>query len=119
MEPRVEYSLLRLYNNLTSRDDWMEALHGADVIFVATHSQGSIVSTHLISQLISDGHIRTGRNVDAVSTLVSATSSGGSAIASGTKKQHICCLAMCGIHLGPLAYLQKNSFVMPYIQVSG
>ena len=97
----------------------MEALHGADVIFVATHSQGSIVSTHLISQLITDGHLRTRHNADVVASLSSTTLSGGVAAVSGMKNHHICCLAMCGIHLGPLAYLQKSSLVMPYIQVGG
>lgn len=97
----------------------MEALHAADVIFVATHSQGSIVSTHLISQLIADGHIRTTRSVDATTTIAASVSSGGAVVGPGLGKQRVCCLALCGVHLGPLVYLQKSSLVMPYIQVSG
>lgn len=110
----------RLYQNLTSNDEWMEALHTADVIFVATHSQGCIVSTHLISRLISDGHIRTAHsNEDRVLNVAASVVSGMGAVpdAVGRHVQRVCCLGLCGIHLGPLAYLQKSSLVMPYIQV--
>lgn len=33
------------------------------------------------------------------------------------KLQRVCCLALCGIHLGPVRYLSSSSFVQPYIQV--
>jgi hypothetical protein len=33
--------------------------------------------------------------------------------------QRVCCLALCGIHLGPLRYLNSSSLTKPYIQVSG
>lgn len=33
------------------------------------------------------------------------------------KPHRICCLALCGIHLGPLRYLKSSSLVKPYIQV--
>ena len=118
----------RMYRNLTNNNEWMDALRAADVIFVATHSQGSIVSTHLIHKLLQDGHIRTGpcsgsgpdakkgAALDVMGMAVSA-SSGGVVGVEDTREQRVCCLALCGIHLGPLAYLQKNSFFMPYIQV--
>lgn len=107
--------LRRLYRNLTSNSDWMDALHAADVIFVATHSQGSIVSTHLISQLITHGHIRMTRVSN--SSLTSAAISSGGLSTQSKDGQLVCCLAMCGIHMGPLAYLNKSTLVMPYIQV--
>lgn len=83
----------------------MEALHEADAIFFAAHSQGTIVSTHLIHRLILDGHLRLGnRSSNTTSNYL--------------HRQRVCCLALCGIHLGPLAYLHKSSLVQPYIQVS-
>ena len=30
--------------------------------------------------------------------------------------QQVCCLALCGTHLGPLVYLNTISVVQPYIQ---
>lgn len=110
----------RLFNNLISNDSWVQALRDADVIFVATHSQGSIVSTHLISRLIKDGYINTVEgNESLLSSGASITSGSGVGVNfSDVRLQRVCCLALCGIHLGPLAYLQKSSFVMPYIQVN-
>ncbi len=57
---------------------------------MSSHSQGSIVSTHLLASLIADGHIR---------PIVSSTSS---------KTCSVVCLALCGIHLGPLLYLNGS-----------
>jgi hypothetical protein len=31
--------------------------------------------------------------------------------------QKVCCLALCGIHLGPLRYLSSSSLLQPYLQV--
>lgn len=87
-------------------------LRDADVIFVATHSQGSIVSAHLIDRLIRDEHIRPsatpesttsnlGAAMTAATAATEAVTAGGSAPAAGpgpSKTQRICCLALCGIH---------------------
>jgi hypothetical protein len=94
----------------------MDEIHVADVIFVATHSQGSIVSTHLLDRLIRDGHIRTHRSVEATIP-ADPLASGGVDIVPPIKPQRICCLALCGIHLGPLRYLSTSSLLQPYFQV--
>jgi hypothetical protein len=52
----------RLYANLQANAAWMADLHAADAVLVATHSQGSVVSTHLLARLIRDGHIVTARS---------------------------------------------------------
>lgn len=91
----------------------MEDLHDADAIFVATHSQGSVVSTHLLDRLISDRHIQTSLNADAC---IPASGVASGSVASVRPPQRICCLALCGIHLGPLRYLSTSSLVLPYIQ---
>jgi len=54
----------RLYANHKANPEWISDLHNADDIIVAAHSQGSIVSTHLLDRLIRDGHIFTSRNQD-------------------------------------------------------
>lgn len=90
----------------------MDDLHAADAIFVATHSQGSVVSAHLLDQLIRDNHIRTSRHLDTESF-----SAPGVSILHRAKPQKVCCLALCGIHLGPLRYLSSSSLLQPYFQV--
>ena len=92
----------------------MEDLHDADAVFIATHGQGSVVSTHILDRLIADCHIRTSLNADAsfpASGIVSGL------VVSVRPPQRTCCLALCGIHLGPLRYLGASSLVQPYIQV--
>lgn len=105
---------------MLSNQSWMDDLHGADAIFVATHSQGSVVSTHLLDRLIRDKHIRTTRNTSSMGAEAVTGASTSSFSAAGVpagKPQKICCLALCGIHLGPLRYLSTSSLLQPYIQV--
>jgi len=94
----------------------MDEIHSADVIFVATHSQGSVVSTHLLDRLIRDGHIRTLRSMEAAGPAESVAS-GSVDISPTILPQRLCCLALCGIHLGPLRYLSTSSLLQPYFQV--
>ncbi|KAG1728565.1 hypothetical protein EDB19DRAFT_1642440 [Suillus lakei] len=102
----------KLYQNLIGNKEWMDDLQNADVIFFASHSQGSIVSTHILDRLITDGHIWTASR-DLAATAI-AVASGGTSITR--PPQRVCCLALCGIHLGPLRYLSTSSLVLPYIQ---
>lgn len=102
----------KLYQNLIENKEWMDDLQNADVIFFATHSQGSIVSTHILDRLITDGHIRTAPR-DLTANAI-AVASGSTSITR--PPQRVCCLALCGIHLGPLRYLSTSSLVLPYIQ---
>lgn len=107
----------RVYDHFLSNDEWVEDLQAADVIFVTTHSQGSIVSTHLVNKLIQDGHILTKRNVDTLVKTASTLTSGNASIIASTQAQRICFLAMCGVHLGPLRYLRTSSLLSQYLQV--
>ncbi|KAG6838430.1 hypothetical protein H0H87_003081, partial [Tephrocybe sp. NHM501043] len=146
-EGTIEGRVARLYANLQANQEWMDDLHAADAILVATHSQGSIVSTHLLDRLIQDGHIRTKRSLGAspaaaaptTSTTVTQTvlSAAESVFSTAEafplplplpsaphvqtpvntrKPQRVCCLALCGIHLGPLRYLSSSSLFQPYFQ---
>ncbi|THG95454.1 hypothetical protein EW026_g6205 [Hermanssonia centrifuga] len=114
----IERKVAKVHTHLLGNEQWVDDLHAADVIFVATHSQGSIVATHLLDKLIREGHILTPRNVDTLSSTAAAIVPGGSVPlpASLTRTQKICCLALCGIHLGPLRYLKTSSLLQPYIQ---
>ena len=98
----------------------MDDLHAADVIFVATHSQGSIVSAHLLARLLDEGHIVTQKSMDIVTKAAALVAPGGASPSQSARAhtQRICCLALCGIHLGPLRYLRTSSLLQPYIQVS-
>ena len=95
----------------------MENLHAADVIFVASHSQGAVVATHLIDRLIEDGHILTARSVDTLARTAAAIAAGGTASVPAAQAQKVCLLSLCGIHLGPLRYLKTSSFLQVYTQV--
>jgi hypothetical protein len=55
-----------LYKAYLSSPSYINDTRRADAIFFAAHSQGCIVTTHLISRLIAQGHIRTANNADAV-----------------------------------------------------
>ncbi|KZT66216.1 hypothetical protein DAEQUDRAFT_675505 [Daedalea quercina L-15889] len=111
----IERKISKVHGHLLSNEDWMEDLHAADVIFVAAHSQGCIVATHLIDRLVRDGHILTSRSVDTLKKTAAAVVPGGAA-PPVTQAQRIGFLALCGIHLGPLRYLGTSSLLQPYIQ---
>ena len=107
---------VRLYAGLLGNREWMDDIHAADAILVSTHSQGSIVSTHLLDRLIGDEHIRTARNSVVLAPAGSFPSASGMDTAPAPRPQKVCCLAMCGIHLGPLRYL-STPLIQPYFQV--
>ncbi|KAF5358772.1 hypothetical protein D9758_008574 [Tetrapyrgos nigripes] len=109
-EGTIDRRVEKLYTNLVSNEEWMDDLHNTDVIFVATHSQGSVVSTHLLDRLIRERHIRTSKN----GTTEPIADLGVNMVP--LPPQRVCCLALCGIHLGPLRYLSTSSLVQPYIQ---
>ncbi|KAG5651798.1 hypothetical protein H0H81_007357 [Sphagnurus paluster] len=113
-EGTIEGRVAKLYANLQANQEWMDDVHAADAILVATHSQGSIVSTHLLDRLIRDQHIRTSRNT--VLTAAAEASSAAGLTAQLPRPQRVCCLALCGIHLGPLRYLSSSSLLQPYFQ---
>jgi hypothetical protein len=94
----------------------VDDLHGADAIFLATHSQGCVVSAHLLDRLIRDKHIKTLKPLDPAGASAIGASGGTNPVAPTA--QRVCCLALCGIHLGPLRYLSSSSLLQPYIQVS-
>ncbi|KAH9954701.1 hypothetical protein BC827DRAFT_1143178 [Russula dissimulans] len=114
-EGTISKRVEKLYSNLTANPEWINDLHAADAILVATHSQGSIVSTHLLDRLIHEKHIKTSRTLDLLAS-ASAALAPGVTSPPVPSAQRVCCLALCGIHLGPLRYLSSSSLVQPYIQ---
>ncbi|KAF8326783.1 hypothetical protein F5887DRAFT_1274821 [Amanita rubescens] len=106
----------KLYDNLLKNQEWMDDIHAADAILLSTHSQGSVVSTHLLDRLISEKHIRTARNGVVPGPASSFSPACGMNTAPVPRPQKVCCLAMCGIHLGPLRYLSTTSLFQPYFQ---
>lgn len=49
---QVEDRVNKLYSQLTGREEWIQALEKADVVFLATHSQGTVVSTQLLARML-------------------------------------------------------------------
>lgn len=65
-----------VYSDLKINESWMNDLYGADVVMLATHSQGSIVSTHLLDRLIRDNHIITPQNQSSANSVVQVVRTG-------------------------------------------
>ncbi|GAA5906702.1 hypothetical protein JCM8208_006359 [Rhodotorula glutinis] len=83
----VEERVSKLYDQLVGREEWVRALKMADAVFLATHSQGCVVSTQLLARMLDQGLI-TGMQT------------------------HL--LAMCGIAQGPFVYLYQSIALAPY-----
>ncbi|GAA6050901.1 hypothetical protein JCM3770_002522 [Rhodotorula araucariae] len=77
----------KLYAQLIAREEWIRALKMADAVFLATHSQGCVVSTQLLARMLDQG------------------------LVVGTQT-HL--LAMCGIAQGPFVYLYQSIALAPY-----
>lgn len=54
---KIEERVNKLYDQLISRNEWLDALKKADVVFLATHSQGSVASTQLLARMLDQGLI--------------------------------------------------------------
>ncbi|KAG0200484.1 hypothetical protein BGX28_006457 [Mortierella sp. GBA30] len=80
-----------LYRNLMKDEGWKSALHEADLVLVATHSQGTPTSTLLVARLIEEGILRVQEN--------------------DPKMQRVGVLAMAGISHGPFPSLKGNLIV--------
>ena len=117
----------RLYKSYLSNPAWINDLRRADAVFFAAHSQGCIVTTHLVSRLIAQGHIRTAHNADAVARcewafgpigVVPETRRRSQPTPGGSEGgyQKVAMLAMCGVHLGPLYSISTSSVIQPYLQ---
>ncbi|CAG8584643.1 9812_t:CDS:2 [Cetraspora pellucida] len=92
-EGTIETREQLLHKNLLYNKTWCEALTLADVVFVATHSQGTPVGTILLSRLIKERLVN-------------------------PKQQRICLLAMAGISHGPFPYL-KDHYIIKYFVGAG
>jgi hypothetical protein len=138
--------MFSLYKAYLSNPAWINDLRRADAIFFAAHSQGCIVTTHLISRMIAQGHIRTPLNREAVVRCEWAfgpvgllppqeprtsrhppshpprPASHATATAFARQPgneggwQKVALLAMCGVHLGPLYSISTSSVIQPYLQ---
>ncbi|KAF9108520.1 hypothetical protein BGX29_010990 [Mortierella sp. GBA35] len=80
-----------LYKNLVKNEQWKNALHEADLVLVATHSQGTPTSTLLVARLIEEGMLRIAKD--------------------DPRMQRVGILAMAGISHGPFPFLKGNLIV--------
>ncbi|KAF9928350.1 hypothetical protein FBU30_002431 [Linnemannia zychae] len=80
-----------LYQNLVKNEQWRAALHDADLVLIATHSQGTPTSTLLIARLIQEEMLRVAEN--------------------DPRMQRVGILAMAGISHGPFPFLKGNLIV--------
>lgn len=127
----TDTDLDRLYKAYLSNPAWINDLRRADAIFFAAHSQGCIVTTHLISRMIAQGHIRTPLNAEAVARCEWAFGPIGVVPSSPRSRrspddfsipgaeggyQKVAMLAMCGVHLGPMYSISTSTMIQPYLQ---
>ncbi|KAL1412606.1 hypothetical protein Q8F55_000353 [Vanrija albida] len=130
-EGTIEHRVDKLYKAYLSNPAWINDVRRADAVMFAAHSQGCIVTTHLISRMIAQGHIRTPLNKDAIARCEWAfgpiaivpdeASRKGRKLAerlSGAEggRQKVAMLAMCGVHLGPLYSISTSNVIQPYLQ---
>ncbi|CAK9782924.1 hypothetical protein CC85DRAFT_329427 [Cutaneotrichosporon oleaginosum] len=130
-EGTIEHRVDKLYKQYLSNPAWINDLRRADAILFAAHSQGCIVTTHLISRMIAQGHIRTATNREAtarcewafgpIGIMPNEDSKKGRQLAarmSGREggRQKVAMLAMCGVHLGPFYSISTSSVIQPYLQ---
>lgn len=130
-EGTIESRVDKLYKQYLSNPAWINDLRRADAVLFAAHSQGCVVTTHLISRMIAQGHIRTPHNREAVARCEWAfgpigivpdeNSKRGRRIAASLTgaeggRQKVAMLAMCGVHLGPLYSISTSSVIGPYLQ---
>lgn len=87
---KVDKRVDNLYNELYKRQDWVNALHESDAIFVVAHSQGSIVSCKLLERLI---------RMDGISA------------------EKVMLLCMCGIWSGPFMGLNNSYTFQPVLKL--
>ncbi|KAG0230974.1 hypothetical protein BGW42_000558 [Actinomortierella wolfii] len=80
-----------LYQSLMKNSTWRKALHDADLVLVATHSQGTPTSILLLSRLIEEGLVRVKEGDPMM--------------------QQVGMLAMAGISHGPFPFLKGNLIV--------
>lgn len=80
---KVSERVDKSFATLISNPEWVASILSSDAVFVAAHSQGSIVATHLLARLIEQHHI-------------------------DPQYSKIVLLCMCGIHNGPFAHLRGN-----------
>ncbi|KAF9279128.1 hypothetical protein BGZ68_008122 [Mortierella alpina] len=80
-----------LHQNLMKNEEWQSALHEADLVLVATHSQGTPTSTFLVARLIEEGILRVQED--------------------DPHMQRVGILAMAGISHGPFPFLKGNLIV--------
>ncbi|EJT97248.1 hypothetical protein DACRYDRAFT_97335 [Dacryopinax primogenitus] len=112
-EGTIAHRLEKLYSTLTSNELWMNDIHQADVILFACHSQGSIVTCQIMDRLLEEGHIYTGYPEQTAGETIVKLQTQGPAIPR--KVQRVVCLALCGIHLGPLLYLNTSVLTQPWL----
>ncbi|BEI80958.1 hypothetical protein CcaverHIS002_0201180 [Cutaneotrichosporon cavernicola] len=130
-EGTIEHRVDRLYKQYLSNPAWINDLRRADAVLFAAHSQGCIVTTHLISRMIAQGHLRTTTNREAtarcewafgpIGIMPNEESRKGRQLAarmSGREggRQKVAVLAMCGVHLGPFYSISTSSVIQPYLQ---
>ncbi|EJU05139.1 hypothetical protein DACRYDRAFT_19736, partial [Dacryopinax primogenitus] len=112
-ERTIAHRLEKLYSTLKSNEMWMNDIHQADVILFACHSQGSIVTCQIMDRLLEEGHIYTGYPEQTAGETIVKLETQGPAIPR--KVQRVVCLALCGIHLGPLLYLNTSVLTQPWL----
>lgn len=59
-EGKIDHRVSSLYLLLLN---WQDHIQAADLVFFAAHSQGTVVTTHLISRLYKDGLLKTSQHV--------------------------------------------------------
>lgn len=123
-EGTVDTRVDRLFKQYLSKPEWIADMRRADAVFFAAHSQGCIVTAHLMCRLIMQGHLRTPDNHESVArcewafgpiVLPDHARGAGKINRPVAGSQKLLLLAMCGVHQGPFASMATSAVLQPYL----
>lgn len=87
-EGTVAVRIDMLWKTLSGKEEWMERVREADMVFVACHSQGSPVGAGIMARLVEEGVV--------------------------SEKTRLGLLCVAGIHLGPAADVGQRVVIKAY-----
>ncbi|PWN43133.1 hypothetical protein IE81DRAFT_289105 [Ceraceosorus guamensis] len=79
----------KLYAALLAQQQWVQAVKDADVLFIAAHSQGCVVATHLLARLLEQGTVQPNRTRTALLAIAGINHGPFNSLRSGVSNYYL------------------------------
>ncbi|CEH17354.1 hypothetical protein CBOM_03402 [Ceraceosorus bombacis] len=79
----------KLYAALLAQQQWVQAVKDADVLFIAAHSQGCVVATHLLARLLEQGTVQPSRTRTALLAIAGINHGPFNSLRSGVSNYYL------------------------------